>query len=170
MPTATFPTQEQTLGSLYIEHHVWLLNWLRQRLQHRENAADLMQDTFLQLLGRQQPLEDLQQPRAWLVTVAKGLMIDRLRRKRLEQAYLELLAAQPEALAPSPEERLLLLEALLRIDALLDGLAPKVRKAFLLSRLEGLGYREIADRLSVSLSSVEKYMATAIRHCYLALQ
>ncbi|MGV8691768.1 sigma factor-like helix-turn-helix DNA-binding protein, partial [Pseudomonas aeruginosa] len=39
---------------------------------------------------------------------------------------------------------------------------------FLLSRLEGLGYKEIAIRLGVSLSSVEKYMATAIRHCFLA--
>ena len=40
--------------------------------------------------------------------------------------------------------------------------------AFLLSRLEGLSYKEIAERLAVSLSSVEKYMASAIRHCYLA--
>jgi RNA polymerase sigma-70 factor (ECF subfamily) len=74
----------------------------------------------------------------------------------------------PEAQVPSPEHQLILLETLAHIDALLDGLAPKVRTAFLLSRLEGLGYKEIAIRLGVSLSSVEKYMATAIRHCFLA--
>ena len=66
------------------------------------------------------------------------------------------------------QERLILLQTLTRIDALLDGLRPRVRTAFLLSRLEGLGYQAIAGRLGVSVSSVEKYMATAIRHCFLA--
>jgi RNA polymerase sigma-70 factor (ECF subfamily) len=60
---------------------------------------------------------------------------------------------------------MLLVESLVRIDAMLDGLPSKARSAFLLSRLDGLGYAEIAQRLDVSLSSVEKYMATAIRHC-----
>ncbi|MNU05701.1 putative RNA polymerase sigma factor FecI [compost metagenome] len=54
------------------------------------------------------------------------------------------------------------------MDALLDGLPPKVRTAFLLSRLDGLGYKEIAAQLGVSLRSVESYMAKAIRHCYFA--
>jgi DNA-directed RNA polymerase specialized sigma24 family protein len=51
---------------------------------------------------------------------------------------------------------------------LLDGLSAKARTAFLMSRLEGLAYKEIAARLGVSVASVEKYMAAAVRHCYLA--
>ncbi|MGK9608215.1 sigma factor-like helix-turn-helix DNA-binding protein, partial [Salmonella enterica subsp. enterica] len=90
------------------------------------------------------------------------------RRHKVEQAYLQALAHLPEQQMPAPEERLILLETLTRIDALLDGLKPNVRTAFLLSRLEGLGYQAIAGRLGVSVSSVEKYMATAIRHCFLA--
>jgi RNA polymerase sigma-70 factor (ECF subfamily) len=39
-----------------------------------------------------------------------------------------------------------------------------------MSRLDDLGYAEIAQRMGVSLSSVEKYMAAAIRHCYLMRQ
>ena len=88
-----------------------------------------------------------------------------MRRKTLERACLDAIAHLPEPQAPSPEAQLMLVEALVRIDAMLDGLAPKARSAFLLSRLEGLGYNEIARQLGVSLSSVEKYMATAIRHC-----
>ncbi|TDF80860.1 sigma-70 family RNA polymerase sigma factor [Pseudomonas sp. H9] len=160
--------RRQQLHDLYTDHHAWLLNWLRKRLQHRETAADLMQDTFVQLLGRPAAGDELQQPRAWLTTVAKGLMVDRLRRQRLEQAYLQVLASQPEAFEVSPEDRLLLLETLVRIDALLDGLPANVRTAYLLSRLEGMPYRDIAVHLGVCLSSVEKYMAAAIRHCYQA--
>ncbi len=50
---------------------------------------------------------------------------------------------------------------------MLDGLGPKVKQAFLLSQLEGLGYVDIAARLGVSVSSVKKYMAKATEHCLL---
>ena len=154
--------------TLYSDHHHWLVNWLRRRLRNTENAADMAQDTFLYVLGKPEQVAQLREPRAWLSSIAKGLLIDRYRRQQVEQAYLDALAHLPERDMPSPEERLILLETLTRIDALLDGLTPKVRSAFLLSRLEGLGYQAIAEHLGVSVSSVEKYMATAIRHCFLA--
>lgn len=167
LPSAS-SAQSADVQTLYLDHHAWLLGWLRKRLRHADNAADLAHDTFVHILGKPLQLQDVRQPRAWLSVVARGLLIDRARRQKVEQAYLEAIAHIPEAEVPSPESQMILLETLIRIDALLDGLAPKVRTAFLLSRLEGLGYKEIAERLNVSLSSVEKYMATAIRHCFLA--
>jgi len=117
------------------------------------------------VLGRPREIDEVREPRAWLTTIAHGLVVDHVRRRTLERACLEAIAALPEPQAPSPEEQMLLVESLVRIDAMLDGLPSKARSAFLLSRLDGLGYAEIAQRLDVSLSSVEKYMATAIRHC-----
>lgn len=156
----------QQFHNLYLSHHAWLINWLRRRLAHAEQVEDLAQDTFMQLLGRQQLIADLQQPKAWLSTVAHGLLVDKIRREKVEQNYLKVISQLPENHAPSPEIKLLLLEALAQLDILLDGLAPKARLAFLLSRLEGLTYKEIAQQLNVSLSSVEKYMASAIKHCF----
>lgn len=164
------PSLQRDLHSLYADHHQWLLGWLHRRLRHADNAADLTQDTFLYVLGRPEQLGELRQPRAWLSTIAKGLLIDRLRRRKVEQAYLAAIANLPEPEVPSPETRLILLETLLQLDALLAGLQSRVRSAFLLSRLEGMPYASIAEHLGVSLSSVEKYMATAIRHCYQAQQ
>ena len=166
--SSTPPAPHADIRALYIDHHAWLLGWLRRRLHHGDSAADLAQDTFVHILGKPERLQELRQPRAWLSTVAHGLLVDRVRRQRVERAYLEAIAHLPEAEVPSPESQLILLETLARVDALLDGLRPKVRVAFLLSRLEGLSYKEIAGRLAVSLGSVEKYMPCAIRHCYLA--
>lgn len=59
----------------------------------------------------------------------------------------------------------MVLETLHEIDALLDGLPPKARSAFLLSQLEGLKYADIATRLGVSVSMVKKYMLQAMTHC-----
>jgi len=168
VPSPSLPPPRQAMDALYQDHHAWLLGWLRRRLQHADNAADLAHDTFVQLLGRPELIPTLRQPRAWLSSVAKGLMIDRQRRHKLEIAYLQALASLPEPEAPSAERQLILLQTLMQIDAMLDGLPAKVRMAFLLSRLEGMSYQEIAHHLGISLSSVEKYMVKAIRHCYLA--
>ncbi|WP_201775725.1 sigma-70 family RNA polymerase sigma factor [Pseudomonas sp. 10-1B] len=156
----------EPVDALYRDHHAWLLNWLQRRQPYGDQACDVAHDTFLQVLLRPQLVAGLRQPRAWLSSVAKGLLIDRYRRQKLEAAYLQALAQLPEAEAPSAERQLMLLQTLLQIDALLDGLPAKARMAFLLSRLEGMSYQNIAIQLGISLSSVEKYMAKAIRHCY----
>ena len=127
-------------------------------------ASDIAQDVFVRLLTRDSVAE-IREPRAFLARIAQGLVADQWRRAAIERAWLET-AATMELSVPSPEEQAEIVEALVRIDALLSGLAPRTRETFLLSRLEGLTYPQIAERLSVSLSTVEKDMATAMRHVY----
>lgn len=160
------PSSTLSLYTLYTDHHGWLKHWLRSKLGNAADAADLAQDTFLRLLGRPE-LGEIKTPRAFLRTVARGLVVDHWRREELERAYLESLAHLPELTTPSPEARELVLELLERIARLLDGLKPKVRTAFLLAQCEGLSHGEIATRMGVSLRSVERYVADALYHCYL---
>ena len=150
----------------YRQHHSWLHTWLRCRLGNAADAPDLAQDTFVRLLQRRDQLE-LNAPRAFLRTIARGLVIDHWRREELQRAYLEALAQLPEAEVPSAETRELLLELLERIACLLDGLRPKVRTAFLLAQCEGLSHKQIAEQMGISLRSVERYVADALYHCYL---
>lgn len=164
MSTATTP---DPVAHLYTDHHRWLLGWLRHKLGCQHQADDLAQDTFLRILGqRQERLADLREPRAYLTTVARGLMIDLFRRRELERAYLESLAHEPEASAPSPEQRQLALAALMEVDRLLDGLSAKARRAWLYSRLDGLSHGEIALLLGVSVPRVRQYLAGVARQCY----
>ncbi len=154
-----------SVHTLYSNHHGWLHGWLRSKLGNAADAADLAQDTFVRLLQRRETLE-LSAPRAFLRTVARGLVIDHWRREELHRAYLEALAHLPEAQAPSAETRELLLELLERIARLLDGLKPKVRRAFLLAQCEGLSHKQIAEHMGISLRSVERHVADALYHCY----
>lgn len=154
------------MRTLYSDHHGWLDGWLRSKLGNAADAADLAQDTFMRVLNRSELLE-LRAPRAFLRTVARGLVIDHWRREELERAYLEALAHVPEHETPSPESRELVFELLESIARMLDGLKPNVRRAFLLAQCEGLPYKQIAERMGVSLRSVERYVADALYHCYL---
>lgn len=169
VPTVS-SSPHQGIATLYGDHHSWLVKWLRGRLGCSHQAADMAQDTFMRVLlaERSAPItQQLIEPRHFLVTIAKRVMVDTFRRRSVEEAYLEVLAEQPEQVAISPEARLILLETLHALDAMLSGLGKRVKQAFLLSQLEGLGYKAIAEQLGVSVSSVTKYIARATEHCLL---
>ncbi|GHB18464.1 sigma-70 family RNA polymerase sigma factor [Salinicola rhizosphaerae] len=159
------PADAVAIESLYRAHHGWLRGWLTHRLACSEKAADLAQDTFLRLLTRRCASLG-EAPRALLVTIAKGLVVDHWRRSALEVAYRETLAALPEDQTPSPEVQLEALDLLERLAALLDGLEPMTREAFLLRQLGGLRYAAIATQLGVSTRSVERHVREALYHCY----
>lgn len=158
----------QAFHQLYQANRTWLEQWLSRRLGSRHEAADLSQDTFMRVLASAQPIAEVKEPRAYLLTIGKRLLVNFYRRRSLEQAYLDSLAHLPQSHAPSAQERWQVLETLHALDQLLDGLPWRVRHAFLLSQLEGLRYGEIAARLGVTERSVKRYMAQAYEHCLLA--
>lgn len=154
------------LHTLYDEHHLWLQRWLRRRLGCSFDAADLLHDTYERLICSKRTPSHPDESRSWLMRIAKGLVIDLHRRRRLETAYLEVLAHLPEREQPSAEVREIALESLIEIDSILDRMSARARQAFLLNRLDGLTYPQIAQRLNVSVASVQKYMLAAVKACY----
>ena len=152
------------LASLYHDNHAWLRGWLSRQVRCPQDAADLTQDTFLHAYDAQQ-LERIQEPRAYLSTVARRLLCSLWRRRKLEQAYLDQLADMPLAYAPSAEDIALVREAIEAIDRVLEGLPSRVKRAFLLNRLEGMPQQAIADQLGVSLATVERDLRRAFVHC-----
>ncbi len=165
MPALNFATQQQ-VHVLYASHHGWLHGWLRRKLGNASDAADLAHDTFVRIMASRRLPADLgDEPRALLTHIAKGLVIDHWRRQSVERAYLDALAQLPEPMAPSPETRLLILEALYRIDAMLRGLPARTRNVFLLSQLDGLTYPQIAQQMGLSLITVKRHMRSAFAAC-----
>lgn len=161
-----FPLPQQ-VEILYADHHGWLQGWLRRRLGDAHHAADVAQDTFVRILASRDALLGVQEPRAYLVTTARRLLIDRSRRQAVEQAYLDELALRAQDLPghPSPEDVLMAVQALEQIGAALDGLAPRAREAFLRHYLEEQTHAAIAEALGVSSRMVRKYLAQALLHC-----
>jgi RNA polymerase sigma factor (sigma-70 family) len=156
-----------SIETLYCDHHSWLRGWLSKKLGNGHQAADLAHDTFVRLLAKDEtPV--MEQPRAFLTTVAKRVLANHWRREQLEQAYLDALAQAPEAYAISPEERAMLLETIVEIDRLLDGLPAVVKRTFLLTQLDGLHHAEVAEQLGISVTTVKRYLAKAAQHCFFA--
>ena len=154
-----------SVQTLYSDHHGWLHAWLRSKLGNAADAADLAHDTFVRLLQRREHLQ-LNTPRAFLRTVARGLVIDHWRREELHRAYLEALAHVPQAQCPSAETRVLLLKIREPTGPTLVPHTPLFRRAFLLAQCEGLKHQAIAEQMGISVRTVERYIADALFHCY----
>lgn len=125
-------------------------------------AEDVVQDTFANLASHELTTED----QGLLVQAAKNLAIDRLRQDRRRREALA--ALRPEQIAcppPSQEAACADRQAMQDFMAALRGLPERTQRAFLLSKLDGLSYAEIADRLGVSVSTVEKDIMSALLFC-----
>lgn len=135
MSVAELPGQ-QGLHLLYSDHHGWLKGWLYKRLGNAADAADMAHDVFLRLLakpasrGFSSPVD----ARAYLCAMARGMCVDLWRRREVERAWLDTLAAQPEPFEPSPEFRMMVIETILEIGAVLARLSDKAQKAFVTRR------------------------------------
>jgi RNA polymerase sigma-19 factor, ECF subfamily len=155
----------QQIQHLYSANKRWLSRWFERHLTCAYQAEDLTHNTFIRILQSKNS-EHIQEPRAFLTTLAKRELFSFWRRRDIEQAYLLALYHQPESVVPSEEALLIIRNTLMEIDLLLDGLPAKVKKAFLLNRLEGLTYKKIAEEMGLSLATVERYMKQAFLHCY----
>lgn len=142
-----------------------LIRFLTQRTGSRERAADVAQDTYLRLAAAGQRAGEIGNPRAYVFRVASNLAIDSLRKNsRIEaRSADENLAADLADPLASPEKVLLARERLRLLDETLSGLSPNVRRALLMSRVEGMTFSEIAKVLGVSESMIAKYIAQALR-------
>lgn len=130
----------------------------------RATAADLCQELFIRLWRRKEvKVEDLSQ---YMMRSARNLAIDHLRnqrsRLRTESALLpEQMFAEPNSLEDNHQAS----HELQQVEAALRNLPERTRHVFLLNRIHGKSYSEIAKLLDISSSAVEKHMMRALQAC-----
>lgn len=164
--------KNQFLAELVALHGAPLEKFLARKMNNPEDAAEVAQDAFLRMHRMQEP-EKLDNARAFLFQVANNLAIDQLRRRTLHYRFLNAeksLSPDGEpidinAMAASPEHILSAQEKLAAIYQAVDELPFTVKQAFLLHRRSGMSYNDIAKQMNVSVSSVEKYILQALKHC-----
>lgn len=145
-----------------------LVAYLQRRGQSLEDAEDVVQETFARFhrAGHDPRGPDA---RPLLFVIAKNLLKDRWKLARRGPALASGLG--PEAMnweaiaseAPAADRQAIAREDLAQAAAVIRALPPRCRYAFLLHRFEGMTYRQIAQRLGVSVSMVEKHLAEALR-------
>lgn len=159
------------IASLFHQYREELTRRLIGMVKSRETAADLVQDAYLRLLrvGDQHVVE---QPRALLHKIATNLAIDHLRKEKHRGRGIDRLdaAMAVPCHAPSPERELLGKQRFRLFLQAIEHLPCRTREAFLLCRVYGYSYQEIATRMNISESGVEKLLMRALDRSCRALE
>lgn len=146
-------------------HHQSVLRFLRRRGATPEDALDIAQETYVRFLKYDGAL-GIRSPAAMLYRIAGNVAADHVRaasRRRLRS--FDICDVDVASEDPSAERELAAEQAVRAVRCVIAALSPSCRKVFLLSRLDGLTYTEIAAQCGISVKTVEKHVSRALRVC-----
>ncbi|WP_272520746.1 RNA polymerase sigma factor [Providencia sp. PROV223] len=157
------------ISGAYQSTYSQLVRFFRSRLDNSNDADDLSQDVFTLWLNRKEQTP-VNESRAYLFKIANHVLIDHWRRNQRQtksETSIDDITHEPhfEQSQADPSEILEHQQRIQRLSEALETLPPRRREAFLLYRFDGLSQSEIAERMEISISMVEKHIAAALVHC-----
>lgn len=147
-----------------LPHEPALRAWLRRKHGASHDADDIIQETYT-VLASLQNREQIRFPKAYLFRVAHSVLVRNIRQSRVVsiQAAGDLEELDIPDEAASPEETTLQRDELRHLAAAIASMPLQARTAFILRRVHGLSQREIAKKMRISESTVEKHIARGIK-------
>ena len=144
---------------LFDDHFDAVRNYIYFRSGDVHIATDIAQDTFLRVWEKQIKIEENKE-KALLFKIAGDLFISNYRKRKTALQFK--LTVKKEIFDQTPEDQLQFEELKQKYEEALARLSEKQRTVFLMSRMEGLKYHEIATTLNISVKAVEKRMKNAL--------
>ena len=147
--------------------NIWqgtIFNFLLFKTRDTARAEDLLQEVFLKLWNARTRLNENQSLRNYLYAIADNLVLNEIRHDKVVARHKAGLERMFFTNTENPEFILEEKEWKNRLEDAIAALPEKPRIVFLMSRLEDLSYQEIADRLSISIKTVETHMVKALKH------
>ncbi len=152
--------KEEVFAYLFDSHGVALRNFMYYRCGDVSEAEDLLQDAFVKLWENCKKVTSAK-AKSYLYTVANNLFLNKVKHRKVVLAF-EKRQKQQENLE-SPDFHLEEKEFKERLEKALSNLPDKQRTVFLMNRIDGLTYKEIAERLDIGVKAVEKRMHLALK-------
>jgi len=164
------PDQTARLENAFRENENLLVKWLTKRMGDHDAASDVAQAVYLRVWAYA-ATAIINNPRALIFKTAGNLALNEMkRRNKFNRKHVTSSDGDGEgildnlaAAGPNPEREACLKEEVRETLDAIRALPEQPRQAFIMNRFDGLSYKEIAKRMKVSESSVEKYMIEALK-------
>ncbi|WP_025029827.1 sigma-70 family RNA polymerase sigma factor [Nitratireductor aquibiodomus] len=154
------------LADLFKSQHQELVRFAARLVGGRDGGEEVIQNTYLRLVRRSKQGDVIDYPRAYAYSVARRAAFDftaERNREWLQRVDFEDTAVDGASTDPTPllDRR----QRVLKLSVVLNELPEACQRAFILNKIEGHTHREIASRLGISISMVEKHIIRAMIHC-----
>lgn len=164
-------TGKSALIEVFLERRTDLVRFFTLRLGSEAAAEDLVQEIYLRLAGVE-PTAEIGNPAGYLYRVGTNLMLQRLRGERRsatrDAAWREVhharIGESDIVDAAAADEVLAARQRLRAVIEAVGDLPPQTQRVFRLHKLESLSHAEVAARLGISRSAVEKHMIAVLKH------
>jgi RNA polymerase sigma-70 factor (ECF subfamily) len=134
-------------------------------VKSKEEAEEIVSDVFLEVWQNRNKIEEIQNLKAWLLTITHNKAISFLRKKKqlnVSVSWDEIaLYAIPQDLQ-TPDEQLISQEEISRINKIIKKLPPRCKQVFFLAKIERLPYKDIANILDISVKTINIHVAKAL--------
>lgn len=150
---------------IYAWHRTALIDYATSIVGCRARAEDVVQEVYIRFATAGET-GTVDNPISYLYRIVRNLSIDTFRRESRQMPGLipdEMFAEIPSD-TPSPERVLEGRRRLSDLEAAIAQLPERTRRIFILHRLQGRTYEEIADELGISKSTVQKHLTQALAH------
>jgi RNA polymerase sigma-70 factor (ECF subfamily) len=148
---------------LYKKYSKRLYKFGYSLLKSREEAENLIQDVYLNLWENRYKVEKDSSVKYYLFTIAYNSAISIIRKKARESRSVEYLKSLQEINEEPVNIKLEYDELTKKLDEIIRELPKRQKEVFLLHRVEGLKYNEIAERLQISVNTIENHMSRALK-------
>ncbi|MGP5279414.1 RNA polymerase sigma factor, partial [Pseudomonas helleri] len=154
--------KKKTIVQVLTESYGDLVKHLARRFGTATDIHDVVQDTYLRA-EKMPPDMDVQNLRAYVFRMADNIAIDHLRRKSAQTRYFEPLGDHDSLCADaSPEQTADFRQRIAILENVVANLPPRQREVFLMHKFDGLSHSQIAERLGITKSAVEKLIIKAL--------
>ncbi len=154
------PLSPNEYQDYFDQYYTSLRNFLYFKTGDQDLADDIAQDTFVKLWENRASIER-KTVKAYLYTIAGNLAINQLKRQQLRFKYIN--ASEDRSENNSPEYLMMMQDFRGQLEEAINAMPEGSREVFLMNRLEDLKYREIAERLNITVKAVEKRMSKALQ-------
>lgn len=154
-----------SLNELFRRYHRDAVRFAARLLGNRDNGEEVVQDVWLNMTARS-PATPIQHPKTYLFKATRNAAIDFTARQQREWAYrvdMDSLTEADNAFDPIADYARR--HQLAELAVFLNELPESCRQAFVLHKFEGYSHPEVAERMGISVSMVEKHIMRALMHC-----
>jgi RNA polymerase sigma-70 factor (ECF subfamily) len=155
---------QSVFEALFRDYYARLCGYALKFVADTDQAEEIVQDLFCNLWDKKESRDIMTSVEAYLFRAVRNACFNHLKHLKIRYRHTESVKETAPAVSESVHESLEFLELAEMIEKAVEGMPPERKKIYILSRQEGLKYKDIAEKLNISVKTVENQMGKALKY------